>query len=219
MKKLTTVLIVLCLFLGLQLGLPKAQAQNRYHPDETSGITLQGGAVVAETVTNYAAMGTLTLDGRFDLGIAYATPHDKTGSGRTYLWREVTPFLEFSIMRPQATRPFGLDIATSHTTITFNEGHSDTRGGGGYSAGLAGYWLLKDEGGVTMLPRFGLSYVHAEAWSQLTPDHSRIEKTVESLLVGLEFSVLINETFLVAPAISFFDGSSTLALMAGVVFP
>jgi len=219
MEKLTTVLIVLCLFLGLPLVLPGAQAQNRYHPDETIGITIQAGALVAETVTNYAAMATLTLNGRFDLGVAYSTPHDKTGSGRQYLWHEVTPFLEFSIMRPQEDRPLGLDITTSYTTISFNEVYSDTRGGDGYSAGLAGYWLIKDEGGITMLPRFGLSYMQVQARSQPIPEHPQIETTIESILVGLELSVMINDTFLVAPAISFFDGKSTLALMAGFVFP
>ena len=211
--------IIFVFLTALMLGAGTGQAQNRYFQDGEHGISLQGGGLWSDGASGLAGVATLTIMGRFDLGVGYTSPQSTSGVGYTYHWNEFTPFLGVSLLRPQVDRPLGVDFTASYTTVKFSGVQASRLGGDSKSAGVDLYFALRESNSVTILPRVGAAYVSANAWYKPEVDLPETSETVESIMFGLELAFLIKNKFIIAPSVTSFDGIRTLSFMVGLALP
>lgn len=196
-----------------------AHAQNRFFQDGANGFTVQAGIVGAESVSGFGGAANLTFLGRFDLGLAYTAPESKTGVGYIYKWKEYTPRLGLSLLRPGAQRPFGVDLVASYTSMRFAGTMNSRVGGDARAVGADIYFKRQGSGRSAMFYTVGLGYARAHAWNKDDLGVTYRDNTAESVMVGLELAFLIQQSFMITPSLTFFDGDTAWSVMLGFALP
>lgn len=213
-----TTRILFCLLLILTTA-GTAEAQNRFFSEHENGIVLTAGWLDQDDVEGLGLDATLTLDGRFDMGVAYARPRQQVPVAPNLTtevaWDEITPHAGYRLRRATDDLPLGVDATAGYTIVRFGGSNQDLLGGDALTGGLDVFARLGGEKTVVAYPTLSLGYARATAWARNRPTDPKIETSTSGALIGLELAIVVDEKFLLRPGLTNFDGDTTYAFLAG----
>jgi len=124
-----------------------------------------------------------------------------------------------AVVRPRDGGLWGVDLVASASFVKFGGVQSSRIGGDSRSIGVDVYLFMRQSHDLTILPRLGVAYTSANAWRKEEEGIPGFDNTVESASLGFECAFLIERKYIIAPAVSRFDGMSTWSIMIGLAFP